>query len=376
MDPNSPEEIPDENETLNKEIDPAEVMVAISDAMEAYFKGDGAFNLDLEKVRLRIYLKGPKWLGVVDRPVAEFVLQLEKQLTIEIEKLGIKLPKWERGMIALEVDEGSWEGLLGYSLEAIAYFKTLAVANQTTVVGVVVAAVGALSSIRRRIDETTPQESQKARDLATELDQQDAFTEIETDHATEAPPPEVSPVGLKEIEPEKVEALERLTMIQADSHQLQRPIRTLLGHMEATDTVVLPAESGPLKLAGAIETLERAARASRKKRLTYYVDHPYIVENLNTENANKWKVKIRFGTKSFPANVSLSDTDLPKLLKAYNDAFGKGQVVCDLQVTAEFDAKGEPKAAIVVGWGKPRDRSVKLSEAMNLGKNAPGPVGV
>lgn len=333
--------------------DPAEVIDAIAKAMDAYFKGNGDFELDLEKVKLRIYLKGPKWLGVVDKPVADFLIKLEKQLSAEIEKLGIKLPKWERGLLSLKVDDGSWEGLLSYSTEAVAYFKTLAAANQTVVAGVVMAAVGALSTIRRRIDETTPLEAQKIADLNTDLDQQDHQKTVEA--------PSVMDI-------EKAGVMKQLDEIQADSPKLQKPIRDLLGLMKDEDVVILPTETEPVKRAEAIKTLEKSTRAARTKKPTYYVDHPYIVEFLDSSVPGKWKVKIRFGTKSFRAGVALAESDLARLFNAYNTSGGKTDVVCPLQVTSEFDAKGEPSASMVVGWGEPRKSSVKLSEAMSQAK--------
>ena len=94
MDTPSPE-FPNELTGANSKVDPAEVMRGISDAMESYFKGEGEFRLDLQDVKLRIYLDGPKWHGVVDKPVADFLIDLEKKLRLEFEKLEIKLPKWE-----------------------------------------------------------------------------------------------------------------------------------------------------------------------------------------------------------------------------------------------------------------------------------------
>ena len=340
-------------------VDSNNVLSAIAEAMEAYFKGDGEFDLDLEKVKLRIYLKGPKWLGVVDKPVAEFLLQLEKELIAEIEKLGIKLPKWERGLLALEVDEGSWDGVISYSAEAISYFKTLVAANQTVIVGAVVAAVGALSAVRRKVDEPSPIETQKAKDLLTDLEQQEGV-QAQQIEVTDTPP--------SEMRPDQEDTMQKLDAIQADSSQLQRPIRKLLGHMKDEDIVILPGASERMERSVAIKTLEKRSRESRKDRPTFYVDHPYIVEFLDSKTPGKWKVKIRFGTLSFPAHVALADAELPKLFKAYNAAGGKNDVVCDLQVTAQFDSKGKPKNAIVAGWGKPRKQSITISEGISRGK--------
>lgn len=365
-----PPEFPDEVNGSKPKVNPAEVMRGISDAMEAYFKGDGEFRLDLQNVKLRIYLDGPKWHGVVDKPVAEFLLDLEKKLRLEFEKLGIKLPKWERGLIALEIDDGSWDALLGYTQEAVDFFKTLAPSYQTVAAGAVMATVGAWANVRRRIQEAvSPVEVQKAKDLATAREQQKALEDVS---------PELDTTDSGEIEAsrlseEKIEALAKLETIQHDSLELQRPIKTLLGLMTEGDVVTLPAEEEAFKYTAAIQTLEKkAARAPKPKRPTFYVDQHYVVNALNTPSGptSKWNVKVEYAGVPLTAGLAkLSSEDIAKLTSIYDAAFAKGKSPSvDLQVTAEFDSKGNPKAAIVLGIGVARTNNIGLSAAIAKGK--------
>lgn len=369
MDTPSPE-FPNELTGANSKVDPAEVMRGISDAMESYFKGEGEFRLDLQDVKLRIYLDGPKWHGVVDKPVADFLIDLEKKLRLEFEKLEIKLPKWERGLIALEVDDGSWDALLGYTQEAVDFFKTLTPSYQTVAAGAVMATVGAWASVRRRIQEAvSPVEIQKAKDLATAREQQEALGDVS---------PALDEAGSRENEgsalsEDKIEALAKLETIQDDSLELQRPIKTLLGLMTEGDVVTLPAEDEALEYTAAIQTLEKKnARPPKQKRPTYYVDQHYVVNALNSPPGptTKWNVKIEYAGVTFTAKLSkLSSEDIAKFTSIYDAAFAKGtSPSVDLQVTAEFDKKGNPQAAIVVGIGATRSNNIGLATAIAKGK--------
>ena len=57
MQPPAPDSASPGNDRAKVKVDAAEVLKAVSAAMEDYFRGDGEFLLDLEDVKLRIYLE-------------------------------------------------------------------------------------------------------------------------------------------------------------------------------------------------------------------------------------------------------------------------------------------------------------------------------
>src|SRR5687768_7325773 len=80
--------------------------------IEDYIKNPDTFELDLSSLDFRIKLQGSKWKGVVDRPVAQFLLDVDKRVQTELARVGVPLPKSNHGVVALRIEEGSMEAFL------------------------------------------------------------------------------------------------------------------------------------------------------------------------------------------------------------------------------------------------------------------------
>ena len=129
----------------------SEVTEAVALAIQRYVKGEGDFDLDIQSLKLKLYFKGPKWMGVVDRPVAEFLLDLNKRLEEELTKRGVEIPKFDRGIVAIGVKEGSFDSFLMVVPDAAEYLMQLEPVKKVLAVTTVMVAAGAWKVIRRRV---------------------------------------------------------------------------------------------------------------------------------------------------------------------------------------------------------------------------------
>ena len=53
----------------------------LEEAVAAVRAGDTKFRIDLDKLDLNIHLTGPKWAGIVDKPVAKFLIEFHRHPT-------------------------------------------------------------------------------------------------------------------------------------------------------------------------------------------------------------------------------------------------------------------------------------------------------
>jgi len=79
----------------------------LEDAVSAFLEGRSDYHVDINALDLRIRIKGKSWQGVVDPPLAKFVLDLDKRVSDELAKIGVRVPASDRGFIAVQVKDGS-----------------------------------------------------------------------------------------------------------------------------------------------------------------------------------------------------------------------------------------------------------------------------
>lgn len=318
----------------------SEVTESIALAIGKYLKGEGDFDLDIEQIKLKLYIRGPKWRGVVDKPVAEFLLALDKRLEDEFEKLGINLPKFERGIVAIGVKEGSFDGFLMVVPETAEYLMQLAAAQKVVVIATVMTAVGAWKVLRKRVpkEELSDVEAQRFADQAV--------------------------------------ALKQINSIEENQAKIEKPFKDLLTKAtDPQDEVITPAGTEAVLIADAVKDLPAATRARGGKGNIYYIDGPYAIETLNSPKDKPWSVRLRYGSDlKFAAKLELPQEPMAFLLKEYEKAKqSNGEVAPHLQVTAQFAPDNKIKGAFVSGIGEPRKGTLKISEAMAKG-NAKSPL--
>lgn len=292
--------------------------------IDQYLVDPDNFELDLNALDLRIKLKGEKWGGVVDKPVARFLLDLDKRLYQELAKVGIELPPSKHGVVALRIEEGSMEAFLEYAKGILSEFRKMKPATQILVLVTILGIFGLTMGP----------------DIIEKLEEK----------------------GIEEARSkERVELVKAVAAISQNTRDLQQPVRTLVDTMAKEDQIILPGAAAPMKKD---EVKKALVKATRSKVISYYVDFPYIVEELSTKNPGEWEIVLAFGDTSFRAKMQITEDEISELLAKFHEAHKNGtDIAPDLQVTAEINDKGV-RGAFVVGLGEPRERTVKLSEAL------------
>jgi hypothetical protein len=312
----------------------SDVTESIALAIGNYLKGEGEFDLDIEKIKLKLYIRGPKWRGVVDKPVAEFLLALDRKLEEEFENLGISLPKFERGIVAIGVQEGSFDGFLMVVPETAEYLMQLAAAQKVIVVATVMTALGAWKVLRKSVpsDGMSLVEAQRFADQA---------------------------VTLKQI-----------NSIEENQAKIEKPFKDFLKKAtDPQDQVMTPAGTEPVLVADAVKDLPKGRRAPAVRGDIHYVDGSYAIEALNSPRDKPWSVRLRYGIDlKFAARLDLPQEAMSSLLREYEEAKKLDREVApSLQVTAQFSPGNKIKGAFVSGLGDPRGGTLKMSEAMAKG---------
>ncbi len=305
----------------------AKIVQKIHGAFEGYLN-DGTFSLNIEELELKIHLKGPKWEGVVDRPVADFLVALDNRLRKELEILGVELPDTDHGIVALRIEKGSLMAFLQYAPEVLHQVQLLAPGHKAAFVASILTAMNVFGNVRKRINEEVPQETEKVRSG------------------------------------DRAFFLQHVADLETREREVQKPLKALVSHMDpAKDTVSLPGQEELVNQKAAKKVLASSQAPEKPKPRNYYIDGPYTVEGIDTKTS-KWKISLRYGAEvRFKAQVNLEQSEMQKLLDAFKEANKKGtKIAPDLHVSAEIAAKGI-KSAIVVGVGEPRPSSVKLSNA-------------
>jgi sulfur carrier protein ThiS len=307
----------------------------INQTIDAFFSGEAEHTLSLDELQLRIRLSGPTWAGVVDKPVAKFLVDLDAMLTDELRSLGIIIPESTHGLVALQIQDGSWEAVLKYSKELFRGFSKMSPRAQLLILATVLAALGISSSDKIIAAINAP-----------------SLAKISASQEQ---------VRAKE----RVELVEAVGRIREREHQLQTPVRSLVNKMDAADRIDLPGKPKSLKKEEAKNALVSNTRGQATQ---YYVDHPYKVESLNTRDPDHWKIGLSFGDVSFSAEVMLNKDEMESLLKDFQEAHSQNRpIALPMHVTAKASEKGITSAK-VMGLGDPRKGAVRLSEALRDAK--------
>ena len=300
----------------------------LSQALEAQLKGDDNYDIDISGFNIRLNIKGAAWSGAVGKPLAKFILDLDKKIEDEMRKLGVSIPDSEHGIIALEVTHGSSDGWFKYTEGILKTWNKVKTKDKILLLTAILLALGVWKS---------------------------------TDIITAVNAPEIERIKSAE----KTEFVKSVTSLADSNRELQQPLRSLLSKLDEKDTVRLPVTGNHVSKENAKETLEKG---SRVKPVSQYIDGRYIVLDLKTRKPNEWQITLKFGDVIFPAKLELSHEDVSSLLAQFTAAHEKGsEIAPDLQVTAMVSEKGV-KSATVIGLGIPRDKSMRLSQALAANK--------
>lgn len=314
-----------------KDEDIAAINDALAKAVDGYLS-DGKFDLDIAKLKIKIHLEGPKWTGRVDRPVAKFLIDLDNQLRKAFSAVGIELPETEHGLIALRIEKGSLSAFIEYAPQILESLSLLAAPQRVVVLSAILTSVGLIRNLRGQLKDEVPVE-------------------------------QADPNGVEAMKAnERSLMLSQLKQIDESAGQLQNPLKSLIKTMDEKDRITLPGSPKPQVKDVAKESLTKQV-STKAKTTNYYIDHPYIVENLQTKQTGKWSVTLRFGDVSFNAALNLDRKDIDNLLAEYREAHAhERKIAPHLQVTADISSRSI-KAA-VIGIGKPRERSRSLPEVL------------
>jgi hypothetical protein len=313
----------------------AEIGALLAELVEAHFDGSTEFDYkSLNGVSLSLRIKGKSWGGVVNKTVARFVLNAEREIQKLCEESGIDLPDSKHGFIQIEIEEGSLLAFL--NLDTILENAEKMGMDSGDLI-LIISSLAVLAGILK----------------ASEI----------IGKCSEAKLAKIK--GENEVEKEKIRSEERLKIVgllapvEKSERNLEAPLRGLVGKMDKGDTIEIDGKE-PLSKAEITKNFTKSVRA---KPELYHIDHVYIVENLKTEEGKPWEVKIRYGDRSFPAILKLDILQQEEFVAGYGKAGKSGKVAADLHVTAKVSRKGVSKAE-VVGLGKPRETAIKLSKAL------------
>lgn len=305
---------PEEKEALSK---------SVRDIIADYLADPDNFQLDLSSLDLRIKMKGDRWGGVVDKPVAKFILDLDKRLHEELARVGVELPATKHGVLALRIEEGSLEAFLEYAKGIFAEIRKMKPAVQIMVLVTVLGVFGLVM----------------APDIIEQLNE----------------------AKLEEARgKERVELVKAVAAISENARELQQPMRGLLSNAAKDDEVFLPGSDTPMAVK---EVKKTFVKATRSRYYTYQIDFPFVVQDLSFKKPGKWEIGLLFGETAFRAKLLITEEEISELLGKFQEAHKNGSVISpDLQVTAEINDKGVGPAS-VIGIGAPRSRSITLGEA-------------
>lgn len=282
------------------------------------------FRVDLDDLDLKIYMKGKNWGGIVDRPTASFLLQLDKRIERELMAVGVEVPKTHHGILALRIEEGSLDAVFQYSKGILNQWNKMTARSQILVVLTLVASLGIVN-----------------------------FKEI-----VEA----LNKPALQEAENRaRIELVKAIGDIAKNTQDLQKPVKALVQTMEPADVIQMPGTADLVKKNEAKKSL---VQQNRSKSATFYVDHRYIVQELSTKKPGQWMITIAYGSVAFRAKLMLTTEEINSLLRDFQDAHARGsEIAPDMQVTAEITARGVQSAS-VIALGSPRQNAMRLSEAL------------
>lgn len=319
---------------------PKELERLLLDALDA--KDEGAEVFDITKYKdatLSIRIRGKKWNGLVDKNVAKFILDAEKQIKDVLDDEGIDYEIPKNGIIRLEVKNGSTE-LIQQIPEAIKILKTMTPEQIFLVTGAISVIIGAfkMPDIIRAV------QARRIRQIEAEEN-----------------------VRLAEMQKEQLEnVVDQMARLQTREYALEQPRRSLVNKMDDADSIDCGGKEGLTKS----QVKKKFEKADRSKMENFYIDGTYIIEKLDTPESGDWKVKLKYGDVSFKADLKLDAVQLDKFVESYTTARKENKSVSSkLQVTATINNKGIGKAE-VVGIGKKRESAQKLSKALAIAKRS------
>jgi hypothetical protein len=299
----------------------------IRSAVETVILSPGEFNLDIDALNLRIYLRGKAWSGVVDRPLAKFLIDLDKMLSDELRRAGIEIPISDHGLIALRVEDGSLEAILQYGKGILAEIKKLKPKDQIFIAVILAGAFGISAA-------------------------PEVIEKLEEPHLAQI------------ASNERVELVNAMVDVfdAGRSRQIQQPIRSLIGQMGDADILQLPDQPAALNKSDAKALM---AKGTRTKPTLFHIDGRYIVEGLTTKTPGKWVIALKWGDVVFKAKVLLTPAEITELMEAFQLAHETGQEIApDFQIAAEFTPLGEIKSATVTGLEEQRANSRTIGDVI------------
>lgn len=319
---------------------PKELEELLLDALNA--KNEGAEVFDITKYKgatLSIRIRGKKWNGFVDKSVARFILDAEKQIKDVLDAEGIEYELPKNGIIRLEVKNGSTE-LIQYIPEAFKILKSMTPQEIFLVTGALSVIIGAfkMPDIIRAV------QARKIKQIESEEN-----------------------IQLAKMQKEQLEnVVEQMTRLQTREYALEQPRRSLVNKMGDNDSIDYGGQKGLTKK----QAKKRFEKADRSKMENYYIDGTYIIEELDTPESGDWRVKLKYGDHSFKADLQLDAVELDKFVEGYTQARKENKSVSrKLKVTATINNKGVGKAD-VVGIGKKRDTATSLGKALTIARRA------
>lgn len=303
---------------------PQDLEAIFNKALEGPFMHGSSFEFDPEKIQARLVIKGASWKGYVDLAIANFILDLDRTLRSVLAESGIEVPDSPRGIVVLEVRDGSTDARLKFS-EAI--LKQWSKMKPTDKMFLVAAILGGIMAWRLPESIT----SWKA--------------------------PELERARYEHV----VKMQESLVKIMEAEPVIQKPLKGLVKKLDENDTVQLPTADHAVKRDNVIAMFSPATRTPSDN---YLIDEAYIVEEITTRRPGKWHVGLKYGNISFRAELLLSNQQIETLLAAVQEAHARrSDIAPDFQVTARVNAKGVREAK-VVGLGPKRADSVGLAAAL------------
>lgn len=312
------------------------ILTLLESAIEAHASGDSKFTIDIAALDLKVHIKGKNWSGLVDKPVAKFIVEFDEKIRRELKNAGVTLPKTDHGVIALEVREGSMDGWIQLTKEFVALYKSVDLGSQIALLAAIVTGLGIyrLPTIIAAINAPSQKRAESEGETAIEKARGKSQERL-----------------LKSVEG-----------VVAASRELQAPLRTnLIGKMGENDVIELPESPKPMSKA---EASNKLSKSTRSKPTSHYVDHVYLIQSVNMKKS-PYEVALEYGDVAFTAKLILSDEDSQKLWEEFKAAHAKGSVAAlPLQVTARINLKKEVVDGEVVGIGGVREGSKKLSQLL------------
>lgn len=307
-----------------------ELTSQIEALFKSYLESPSNFNFDLSALQLRIHIKGSAWAGIVDKPLAKFLIDLDKTLSDKLAEHGIQIPETPHGLVALKVEDGSLDAVLQYSKGIIQEVRKLKPKDQIFLAVVIFGALGIW----------------QAPDIIEKLNE-DKIAQIES--------------------VERVNLVKAASSAQAMSRDLEAPLRALVNRMNDSDVIQLPGRSDMVPKKEAKKLL---VKGHRSKPEQFYIDGCYIVEELSTKEPNEWEIGLVWGGIHFKAKLMLNSSQVEELMSSYHLAHASGSNIApDFQITAKINAKGV-QSATVIGMGDQRKDSKTIGEVLESFKKS------